>query len=339
MPIRPARPFSRRRFLGGMTLAGTAGLLDVYPRPVAAEPPPETTRLRFARYPYDLACLSPMWIGEELLRAEGFNDVQYVTPAEMAQYPAISAGRLDLGIIDIFNVLPLMDNGGAGVILGGVHAGCYELFAGDGVRSIRDLKRKTIHVSNTGRRAFVSAVVKYIGLDPSRDVAFVERPGREGVELLAAGKVDATLSFPPEPQELRARRIGTSILNTATDRPWSQYFCCVLVGNRDFVAKYPVATRRALRALLKATDLCASDPESVARTLVARGFIGNGDYAAQALREIPYRLWRDYDSADSVRYYALRLHELGFIKSDPTKLLAQGTDWRFFNELKKELKA
>ena len=33
----------------------------------------------------------------------------------------------------------------------------------------------------------------------------------------------------------------------------------------------------------------------------------------------------------------LRLHEAGMIKSSPQKIL-QGTDWRFFNELKKELK-
>jgi len=33
---------------------------------------------------------------------------------------------------------------------------------------------------------------------------------------------------------LRARNIGHAILNTAT-RPWSQYFCCLLGGNRDFV--------------------------------------------------------------------------------------------------------
>ena len=38
-----------------------------------------------------------------------------------------------------------------------------------------------------------------------------------------------------------------------------------------------------------------------------------------------------------MRFYALRLHEPGMIKS-PQKLIAQGTDWRFFNELKKEMK-
>ena len=35
---------------------------------------------------------------------------------------------------------------------------------------------------------------------------------------------------------------------------WSQYFCCVLAGNRDFITRNPVATKRILRAMLKATD-------------------------------------------------------------------------------------
>jgi NitT/TauT family transport system substrate-binding protein len=52
-----------------------------------------------------------------------------------------------------------------------------------------------------------------------------------------------------------------------------------------------------------------------------------------------YRKWRDYNPEDSVRFFALRLREVGMVKSSPQKLIANGTDWRFLNELKKELKA
>ena len=51
------------------------------------------------------------------------------------------------------------------------------------------------------------------------------------------------------------------------------------------------------------------------------------------------RTWREYDPEDTLRFYALRLHEAGMIKSSPNALLAEGTDWRFLNELKRELKA
>jgi NitT/TauT family transport system substrate-binding protein len=59
----------------------------------------------------------------------------------------------------------------------------------------------------------------------------------------------------------------------------------------------------------------------------------------EALRGIPYDKWREYDAEDTVRFYALRLHEIGMVKSTPQKIIADGTDWRFLNALKRELKA
>ena len=112
----------------------------------------------------------------------------------------------------------------------------------------------------------------------------------------------------------------------------------MLTGNRDFVRKHPVATKRVLRAILKATDFCVSDPEGAARRLVDGGFTDRYDYALQTLNEVPYNRWRDYDPEDTIRFYALRLREAGMIKSSPNKIIADATDWRFLNELKRELK-
>jgi hypothetical protein len=69
------------------------------------------------------------------------------------------------------------------------------------------------------------------------------------MELFADGKIDAWLGFPPEPQELRARKVGHVVVNSSIDRPWSQYYCCMLGGNRDFIRRNPVATKRVLRAM------------------------------------------------------------------------------------------
>jgi len=128
------------------------------------------------------------------------------------------------------------------------------------------------------------------------------------------------------------------IVDSAIDRPWSQYFCCMLAAHRDYVRRNPVATKRVLRAIIKATDLCSAQPELVAQRIVDGGFTPRYDYALQALREIPYAKWRDYDAEDTIRFYSLRLREAGLIKATPNKILADGTDWRFFNELKRELK-
>src|SRR6202008_1714528 len=115
------------------------------------------------------------------------------------------------------------------------------------------------------------------------------------------GKIDGFLAFPPEPQELRARHIGHVIVNTAVDRPWSDYFCCMLAGNREYVRKYPVATKRVVRAVLKAADLCATEPARVARSIVDRRFTDRYDYASQTLSEVPYDRWREYDAEDTIR--------------------------------------
>jgi len=109
-------------------------------------------------------------------------------------------------------------------------------------------------------------------------------------------------------------------------------------GNLEFVSKHPVATKRALRAILKAADLCAREPERAAQFLVEKEYAKRYDYALEVMKDLPYSQWREYDPEDTLRFYALRLHEVGMIKSSPQKILAQGTDWRFFNELKKELK-
>jgi NitT/TauT family transport system substrate-binding protein len=146
------------------------------------------------------------------------------------------------------------------------------------------------------------------------------------------------LALPPMAHELRAKQIGHVVANSMRDRPWSQYFCCLPAGNGEFVRNHPMATKRALRAVLKAADVCANDPERVARFIVDNGYATHYGYALQALKDIPYNKWREYDPEDTLRFYALRLHELGMIQSSPQKILAQGPDWRFLQELKRELK-
>jgi NitT/TauT family transport system substrate-binding protein len=208
------------------------------------------------------------------------------------------------------------------------------------VQSIRDLKGKKVGITVLGTAAhvFLSAMAAQVGLDPRRDINWVPDARTDPVALLTEGKIDAFMAFPPTTQELRAKKIGHVVVNSAVDRPWSQYFCCMIIGHRDFVRQNPVATKRAMRAILKTADLCALAPERQARALVDKGWGKQYEYAFQMMKDLPYGRWRDYSAEDTVRFYALRLHEAGMIKSTPQKLIAQGTDWRFFNELKKELK-
>ena len=158
------------------------------------------------------------------------------------------------------------------------------------------------------------------------------------MNLFVDGRIDAFLTSMPQSLELHDRRIGHTLVNSVTDHPWSQYYCCMLVGRTEFVREYPIATKRIVRAWLKATDLCASEPERMARLMVDKGFTPRYDYALQTLQELPYGVWRDFDPEDTVRFFALRLHEANYIKSTPDQIIAEHTNWRFFNELKRELK-
>jgi NitT/TauT family transport system substrate-binding protein len=100
----------------------------------------------------------------------------------------------------------------------------------------------------------------------------------------------------------------------------------MIFGHRDFVQRYPVATKRVLRAVVKASTVCALEPERGARFMVGKGYTERYEHPLATVKELPYGRWREYDAEDSVRFYALRLHEVGMIKSSPQKILSQGTD-------------
>jgi NitT/TauT family transport system substrate-binding protein len=327
---------TRRRFLTILALAGGAGAVRT-PRAVAAEETLETTSVRFVKNP--AICVAPQYYSQELLRAEGFTEISYVeaTTAD-AVLETIAHNRADFTLAFGVNHIQWADAGAPIVVLAGVHVGCYELFAKEGIRSITELKGKSVGLQKASP-ALLTLMAAHVGLDPAKDIRWVTGPSIAPLDLFAEGKIDAFLGFPPEPQELRAHHAGHVILSTAVDRPWSQYFCCMLAGNREYVQKYPIATKRMLRAVLKAADFCVTDPPGVARQLVDGGFTPRYDYAFQTLSEVPYDRWRDYNAEDTLRFYALRLREAGMIKSSPQKIIAENTDWRFLDELKRELKA
>jgi len=331
--------WSRREFLGTLAVAGAGAFVGLQPEGITAEPPPETTKLRLDQS--GGICTAPQYVAEQLFREEGFTDVQYLkrgAGAEVAK--ARSTGEVDIDVANVWTILRQIDAGDPVVFLAGIHTGCYELFGNERIRSIRELKGKNVAVSflGSGRHLFLASMAIHVGLDPHSDIKWITDPPVVAMRMFANGEVDALMGFPPEPQELRAKKIGHVVVNTTLDRPWSQYFCCMIVGNREFVRKHPVATKRAVRAILKGNQICAVEPERAARLLVDKGYTKQYDFALQALKEITYGRWREYDPEDTIRFYSLRLHEAGLIKSTPQKIISQGTDWRFLNELKKELK-
>jgi NitT/TauT family transport system substrate-binding protein len=344
---------SRRDFLASLSATGTASALGT--RSLRAdEGPPETTtiRIRVEDTPPLLVsgraenalCTAPLYIADDLLRAEGFTDIRFVPVKNGLPWTeAFAHGEIDFANGFVTGAVRRVDAGVPITVLAGMHPGCFNLFVHEHIRTFTDLNGKQVGFNDgpgSASHAYVSIMAAHVGLDPQNDINWVmTNDVTKPMELFIQGKIDAYLAFVPEFPELRARKIGHVLVDMAMDRPWSQYFCCMLIGNTDFVRQYPVATKRAMRAILKATDVCATEPERAARQLVEGGFAHHYDIALQTLTEVPYNIWRELDPEDSLRFYALWLHEFGEIDATPNQILAEGTDWRFLNELKRELKA
>ena len=342
MKVQKGNGLDRREFISKTILGGTAAYLSLkYGIASAAEPPPETTTLRLRVW--RPSCWAPIHVAEPLLREEGFTDVQYVM-APGPKFPALlKEGAVDLspefialGMNQLEKEKPPMK------FISGLHVGCYALVGSNRINSVRDLKGKTVwagSLENNGPHIFFSILVSYVGLDPKKDINYVWVKKDEAMRLFQEGKIDAFMSFPPGPQALMAQNVGHLLIDTNVDRPWSQYFCCMVAGRDDFIKNNPVATKRALRAILKANDIVARNPEHTLQVLQQKKIWQKSEtkYILQALKEIPYGKWRDYNPEETIRFNALRLNEVGMIKTNPEEFIAQHTDWSFINKLKSEL--
>ena len=304
---------------------------------VLAGPPPEITTIRLEEFP--AICLAPQYLAEELLYSEGFSKVEFTKSTANV---VGSADSIDISMVTAAAFVADQDTHSRFIAVAGIHVGCQELFGNERVQAIRDLKGKSVAISamGSGEHISVASVAAYVGIDPKRDIEWVvAKTSKAALQLFVDGKVDAYWAFEPQPHQLKAMKIGHVILSTAEDKPWSQYFCCLLSARREFVQRYPVATKRALRAFLKATDICSQQPERAARFMMEKGHEPSYELSLEVLKSLPFNRWRDANPEDTIRFHALRLYEVGMIRTSPNKLIAQGTDWRCLNELKKELKA
>lgn len=335
----------RRLWLQGIGTLGLAALLPVgtlcqYKEALAASPPPEVSRIRLLHAP--TICHAPQYLAEEFLHMEGFRTVEYVSYGARYIPEALSIGKADMSMWNVHELLRYVDEGRPLVILAGMHAGCWQVISNPHVDAIQDLKGKVVAVTypGSGDQLLLSSMLAYVGIDP-RDVHWL--PGAtsmlDAMEVFTRGRADAFVGFAQQPLELRARRVGKTLVNTTTDRPWSHYFCCMLAANRDFAQRYPIATKRALRAILKAADVCDAAPAKAARFLAERLYEPRYEIGRELMESLPYNRWRESNPADTARFYALRLYEVGLIKSTPEEVVTKGMDMRYLNELKRELKA
>ena len=345
---------SRRHFLASASLAAAAGVVGGRSL-LADEPPPETAVIRLMGD--SSICQAPEYIVDDLLHAEGFTEIRYLYLSESVWATQAHGRPRHLLSASVDNarrqrrdrLRPFPPS------VRDFSPGCRR--AGNGVgrrprRLLRGIRPRAHPVHQRSEGSHRQRPEVTLGLVPAaRDHGGARRARspkgyRMGGEFRRSAHGAVCRGESRRLHCISPRAAGAARPQHRSrhpqhhhGQPWSQYLCCIIEGNRDFVRANPVATKRFLRALFKGADLCAKAPETAARRLIEAGFAERYDYVLQTLAELPYGTWRDFDPEDSLRFYALQMHEVGFITSSPNELLAAGTDWRFLNELKRELKA
>ena len=333
--------WTRRAAIGGLAAGAGVGFAGLGLDGAAAEPPPEVRKIRtILDEGTPVLCWAPQYLAIEFLRMEGFDEIELIRFDGTNNAKALAKNAADIAVPLATDIAFETDRGGQIKLLAGLHVGCVEVFANDSVRSITDLKGARL-LSDTEEgdpRRFLSAVLAYVGLDPERDVEWVYAPTSDWMSLFANGDVDVVRAFPPMTYDLHEKGIGHVIMNTTRDDPWRHFYCCMIAARDEFVQKYPIATKRALRAFAKAQQACSNDKEGSARRLVELGATDRLDYAQRVVEEVPYGAWREYDPTASLRFFALRLREAGFIEASPAALVDRVADTSFWSQLRTELK-
>ena len=251
-----SRSLNFRSLAQGFMNGGFVGMHVGMGLPLAhAEPSPEIRKIRLIKLP--LVCMAPLFLAEELLRMEGFDEVEWVSAVQDPGPNLVASGKADLIQWAMMGLIPFFDDGNSITLLAGIHSGCEELLAHSHIGAVRDLRGKRLAISayRSSEHMHLSSILAYIGIDPIKAVTWIIGSDTTDPErLFRERKVDAFIGFAPQPQLMRTTGLGHTILDTATDRPWSQYFCCGLAARTEFVRKYPVATKRAMRAILRVTS-------------------------------------------------------------------------------------
>jgi NitT/TauT family transport system substrate-binding protein len=151
-------------------------------------------------------------VADELLRSEGFTEVQHVAASgAMVGAKALASGKVHFSTQTAGLLLIRIAAADPIVFLSGLHVGCFELFGTDRIRSIRDLKGKKVAVTDlgSGRHVLLASMASYVGLDPLKDIDWVTHPAPEAMALFAQGKIDAFMAFPLSPRNSGPERSVT----------------------------------------------------------------------------------------------------------------------------------
>lgn len=248
-----------------------------------------------------VALVSPSWntgLPTAVARGAGFFkeeglDVRPVTlsssgPIMMA---LLMSGQADMVIAGAVAILRGIARGAPVVVVSGhLSRMSYALMTGKEMKTVADLKGKTIGITGIGGMGEFTVVesLRRHGLVKDRDFSVLNIEGGPAARMAAlkTGKVQAVPLTPG--QRVQAERDGFTMLldtrETLTEIPST-----IVASTREFTASSPDKTVRFLRALDKANDLIRRDKEKAIALGIRHGLRGDIAIERKAL---------DYYSAD-----------------------------------------
>jgi NitT/TauT family transport system substrate-binding protein len=268
-----------------------------------------------------LTCEPAIFVAYEkgFFKEEGL-DVELVKTDWGSMRDGLADGRFHASYSFIMYMMKPIEMGLDLKLTAGIHTGCLRIQAGakSNIKTVQDLKGKKLGITHMGSPPFLfaSRVLADKGIDPKNGVEWVTMPGPAMSNALDQGRVDAVASAEPIGTMLMAQNKVHKVCDQASDAPYDDEYCCVVVVNGAFGHDHPSAAAKVTRALLKGAKWVNVNPTAAARIGVEKEYVAaTMDINAQAIGMLRFEPGVDKARRD-VRMGALEMKKAGFLKKD-----------------------
>jgi sulfonate transport system substrate-binding protein len=268
-----------------------------------------------------LTCEPAIFVAHEkgFFRDEGL-DVELVRTDWSSMRDGLTDGRFQASYSLIMYLIKPIELGQDLRLTGGIHTGCLRIQAGakTDIKTVQDIKGKRLGVTHLGSPPFLfaSRVLADNDIDPKHDVEWVTLPGAAMANALDQGRVDAVASAEPIGTMLTAQNKVRKVCEQASDAPYDDEYCCVVVVNGAFGRDNPSAAAKVTRALLKGAKWVNTNPTAAARLAVEKKYVDASlEINAQALAMLRFEPGIEKARRD-VLVGARELKKAGFLKSE-----------------------
>lgn len=201
----------------------------------------------------------------------------------------------------------------------GIHTGCIKAVTpqNSGIKSIKDLKGKTVGVDAIGGGPMIalSAKLRENGLDPKTDVQWKAYPGPQLDEAIKKNEIQAYMTWDPFPTQAHDHNNHLYLLDIGADEPFKNNYCCFVGVGGNLVKENPEKAAAITRALLKAAEWVGSNPKEAAQILLDNKYVG-GDAELNAKLLASYNWTPSVKQAkENIRFYIKEQKAQGILEA------------------------